>query len=84
MELESGSSRVDGRGSRGRRRASDGGSHSTGGAWVSIGTRVPVRALFENLEEGASLTDFLTWFPGVTREQAVAVLSHAEQSLITA
>ena len=54
------------------------------GAWVCRGTRVPVRALFENLEEGASLTDFLTWFPGVTREQAVAVLSHAEQSLITA
>jgi uncharacterized protein (DUF433 family) len=55
-----------------------------GGAWVFTGTRVPVRALFENLEEGATLADFLKWFPGVTREQAVAVLAHAEHSLTPA
>ena len=54
------------------------------GAWVFTGTRVPVRALFENLEEGASVDDFLQWFPGVTREQAVAVLTHAERSLTPA
>jgi uncharacterized protein (DUF433 family) len=54
------------------------------GAWVFRGTRVPVRALFENLEEGASIDDFLEWFPGVTRNQAVAVLSHAEHSLTPA
>jgi uncharacterized protein (DUF433 family) len=54
------------------------------GAWVFTGTRVPVRALFENLEEGASLDDFLRWFPGVTREQVVAVLAHAERSLTPA
>ena len=54
------------------------------GAWVFKGTRVPVRALFENLEEGASLDDFLRWFPGVTREQVVAVLAHAERSLTPA
>jgi len=54
------------------------------GAWVFKGTRVPVRALFENLEEGAAVDDFLKWFPGVTREQAIAVLAHAEQSLIPA
>ena len=54
------------------------------GAWVFKGTRVPVRALFENLEEGASVDDFLTWFPGVTREHAIAVLAHAEQSLAPA
>ena len=54
------------------------------GAWVFKGTRVPVRALFENLEAGATLDDFLGWFPGVTREQAVAVLTHAEQSLTVA
>ena len=54
------------------------------GAWVFTGTRVPVRALFENLEEGASVDDFLTWFPGVTREQVLAVLTHAEHSLTTA
>ncbi|PYQ79530.1 MAG: DUF433 domain-containing protein [Acidobacteria bacterium] len=51
------------------------------GAWVFKGTRIPVRALFENLEEGASVDDFLKWFPGVTRDQAIAVLAHAERSL---
>jgi uncharacterized protein (DUF433 family) len=54
------------------------------GAWVFTGTRVPVRALFENLEAGASIGDFLEWFPGVTRAQAIAVLTHAEQSLTLA
>jgi uncharacterized protein (DUF433 family) len=54
------------------------------GAWVFTGTRVPVRALFENLEEGASVDNFLTWFPGVTRAQVLAVLAHAEHSLTTA
>jgi uncharacterized protein (DUF433 family) len=51
------------------------------GAWVFRGTRVPVRALFENLETGATIDEFLEWFPGVTLDQAVAVLAHAEQSL---
>ena len=55
-----------------------------GGAWVFKGTRVPVRALFENLEEGSSVNEFLEWFPGVTREQVVAVLAHAEHSLAPA
>jgi uncharacterized protein (DUF433 family) len=54
------------------------------GAWVFKGTRVPVRALFENIEDGARVDDFLEWFPGVTREQVEAVLHHAEQSLVTA
>jgi uncharacterized protein (DUF433 family) len=52
------------------------------GAWVFRGTRVPVRALFENLETGATIDQFLEWFPGVTPEQVVAVLEHAEQSLV--
>jgi uncharacterized protein (DUF433 family) len=51
------------------------------GAWVFKGTRVPVSALFENLEEGASIEEFVEWFPGVAREQLLAVLAHAEQSL---
>jgi uncharacterized protein (DUF433 family) len=51
------------------------------GAWLFKGTRVPVKALFENLEDGASINDFLEWFPGVSREQVEAVLAHAEQSL---
>ncbi len=52
-----------------------------GGAWVFRGTRVPVRALFENLEAGASVDDVVEWFPGVTREQLLAVLRYAEESL---
>jgi uncharacterized protein (DUF433 family) len=47
------------------------------GAWVFRGTRVPVAALFENLESGARLNEFLDWFPGVARAQAEAVLEHA-------
>ena len=54
------------------------------GAWVFKATRVPVRALFENLEAGATVNEFLTWFPGVTREQVEAVLEHAERSLAVA
>jgi uncharacterized protein (DUF433 family) len=53
-----------------------------GGAWVFKGTRVPVKALFENLESGARVDDFLLWFPGVTREQVDAVLQHNELSLV--
>jgi uncharacterized protein (DUF433 family) len=54
------------------------------GTWVFKGTRVPVKALFENIEEGASVEDFLKWFPGVAREQVLAVLAHAEKSLTVA
>lgn len=54
------------------------------GAWVFKGTRVPVRALFENLEDGARVDDFLEWFTGVTREQVETVLEHAERSLVEA
>jgi uncharacterized protein (DUF433 family) len=38
------------------------------GAWVFKATRVPVRALFENLEDGATVNEFPAWFPCVTRE----------------
>jgi uncharacterized protein (DUF433 family) len=48
-----------------------------GGAWVFRGTRVPVTALFENLADGAQIEEFANWFPGVTAEQARAVLEHA-------
>lgn len=54
------------------------------GAWVFRGTRVPVKSLFENLEDGSTVDDFIEWFPGVGREQVVAVLAFAEQSLATA
>ena len=45
--------------------------------------RVPVRALFENIEGGATVTDFLEWFPGVERSQVEAVLKFAGASLVT-
>jgi uncharacterized protein (DUF433 family) len=54
------------------------------GAWLFRGTRVPVTAFFENLEDGATVNDFLEWFPGVTRDQVESVLKHAEQSLAVA
>lgn len=48
---------------------------------VFAGTRVPVKNLFDYLEGGESLEDFLEGFPPVTHEQAVAVLEMAEKSL---
>lgn len=50
------------------------------GAWVFRGTRIPVAALFENLEDDASIQQFIEWFPGVTLAQVRAVLEHAAQS----
>jgi len=46
------------------------------GAWVFCGTRVPISSLFENRKDGASIQDFLDWFPGVERSQVEAVLQH--------
>jgi uncharacterized protein (DUF433 family) len=40
-----------------------------------------VSTLFENLEDGAQLSDFAAWFPGVAIEQARAVLEHAAHTL---
>jgi uncharacterized protein (DUF433 family) len=51
------------------------------GAWVFRGTRVPVAALFGNVEDGATVQNFLEWFPGVTSQQARSVLEHAARSL---
>lgn len=53
------------------------------GAWVFRGTRVPVAALFENLRDGASINDFLEWFPGVSREQVAIVLDHEAAAAAT-
>lgn len=52
------------------------------GAWVFRGTRVPVAALFENLEDGAQVAEFVQWFPGVSLEQVRTVLEHAAQSAL--
>ena len=51
------------------------------GAWVFRGTRVPVSSLFENLRDGASIEQFLKWFPGVKRSQVEAVLDHELMTL---
>lgn len=50
-------------------------------AWVFRSTRVPVTALFQNIEDGAQVAEFLEWFPGVTRDQIRLVLEHASRSL---
>jgi uncharacterized protein (DUF433 family) len=51
-----------------------------GGAWVFRGTRIPVTALFENLADGATVSQFVAWFPAVTVEQVSSVLEHAARS----
>ena len=52
------------------------------GTPVFAGTRVPIKNLFDYLEGGDTLEDFLEGFPPVTREQAIAVLQMAESSLL--
>jgi uncharacterized protein (DUF433 family) len=54
------------------------------GAWIFKNTRVPVSALLQNLEGGATVDEFLEWFPGVSREPVEAVLEHLAQSLTEA
>jgi uncharacterized protein (DUF433 family) len=51
------------------------------GAWVLKGTRMPVSAIFENLEAGASQDDLVEWFDGVDREQVKAVIEFASAAL---
>jgi uncharacterized protein (DUF433 family) len=53
------------------------------GAWVVRGTRMPVSAIFENLEAGANLDDILQWFDGLNREQIKAIIDFAARSLET-
>lgn len=53
-------------------------------AWVFRETRIPVQALFDNLDSGATVDEFLEWFPGVSREQIDEVLTFTSQSLATA
>jgi uncharacterized protein (DUF433 family) len=52
------------------------------GSPVFVGTRVPVKTLFDHLEAGDSLEVFLDDFPSVSRELAVAVLEQAQAALI--
>lgn len=55
-----------------------------GGAWVFRGTRVPVATLFENVRDGASVEQFLDWFPGVSARSVEAVLDFEARSLAEA
>ena len=52
------------------------------GAPVFRGTRVPVKSLFEYLEDNLSLDEFLDCFPTVRREDAIAVLEHSKSELL--
>ncbi|MGA9706320.1 MAG: DUF433 domain-containing protein [Candidatus Sulfotelmatobacter sp.] len=51
------------------------------GAWVFRGTRIPVSAVFENLEDGLTIDEIAQMFDGLTRNQVVTVLGFAAQSL---
>jgi uncharacterized protein (DUF433 family) len=53
------------------------------GTPVFVGTRVPAQSLFDYLEGGDTLDDFLRQFPTVTRAQAVAALDLARDALLT-
>ena len=53
-----------------------------GGTPVFAGTRVPVKTLFEFIEEGAPLSEFLNSFPNVSRKHAIAVLEFAKTAAI--
>ena len=51
------------------------------GAWVFSGTRIPLFALYENLASGATIGEFVEWFPGVDEWQVRAVLEHEAKAL---
>ena len=53
-----------------------------GGEPVFVGTRVPIRSLFDHLQAGESIDEFLKGFPSVKREQVVALLSDFRQQLL--
>ena len=55
-----------------------------GGAPVFRGTRVPVRSLFDHIEAGDSIDDFLDGFRTVTREQVIALLELCRADALTA
>lgn len=52
-----------------------------GGKLCFRGTRLPVAALFEHLDQGSTIDEFLEWFPAVSREQVHEVLAFAKSSL---
>ena len=53
-----------------------------GGTPVFTGTRVPVRSLFDHLEAGDSIDDFLEGFPSVRRDQVIALLEISQERVL--
>ncbi len=53
------------------------------GAWVFAGTRIPLYALYENLAGGATVSEFVEWFPGVDEQQVLEVLKYEAEALRT-
>jgi uncharacterized protein (DUF433 family) len=53
-----------------------------GGTPVFVGTRVPVRSLFDHLEGGDSIDDFLEGFPSVQRKQVITLLEQSKHKLL--
>jgi uncharacterized protein (DUF433 family) len=53
-----------------------------GGTPVFVGTRVPIQSLFDYLEGGETLDEFLRQFPSVKRDQAIAALELARATLL--
>ena len=54
------------------------------GAWAYTGTRVPLQALFKSFAGGATIDEFVEWFPGVEKQQVRAVLGRGATALRTA
>jgi len=53
-----------------------------GGEPVFIGTRVPIQSLFDHLEAGESIGDFLKGFPSVKREQVISLLKESHEKIL--
>ncbi len=56
-------------------------SRKISGVWAFAGTRIPLYALYENLAAGATITEFVEWFPDVSERQVRAVLEHEAAQL---
>ena len=52
-----------------------------GGAWCFAGTRLPVLSLFEHIDKGATVDEFVEWFPEISSRQVHEVLEFAKASL---
>jgi len=54
-----------------------------GGEPVFVGTRVPIQSLFDHLEAGESIGEFLEGFPSVRREQVIALLNESRRKILS-